>query len=94
MDAFIHTLMTDRNVNVQMKAAEALAKYGKNDYINASLIQALKTQTSPEVQITLIDILVELEAKNAIGELHNILKKREVLDIVKTKAAYGLKVLL
>lgn len=94
VDAFIHTLLTDNNVNVRMKAAEALAEYEKNEYITAALIKALKIQNSPEVQITLIEILVNLEAKDAAGELQNILRKEDVLDIVKNKAAEGLEILL
>lgn len=94
LDAFMHTLMHDENVNVRMKAAEALAEQSNQKYAIAALIKALKTANSPELQITIIDILVELKAKDAVGEFHELLQQDTLMDLVKTKAAYGVDALL
>ena len=94
LDAFAHTLLHDENINVRMKAAEALAEQGNEPYVVAMLIKTLKTAKSPELQITLIDILVDLKAKDALGEFHELLQQDSLMEIVKTKAAYGVDALL
>lgn len=94
IEALIHTLYYDENVNVRTKAAEGLAQFaGERSVINA-LTKALKTEKSPEVQITLIDLLTHLKARGASDTFKNLLKKKDVMDVVKNKAAYGMEVLM
>lgn len=92
--ALIHTLHADENVNVRMKAAEGLAEFAQEQEVIEALTEALKMEKSPEVQITLIDILTNLKAREAKEEFQKLLKKENVMEVVKTKAAYGMEVLM
>ncbi len=94
IEALIHTLHADDNVNVRMKAAEGLAQFAQEPEVVDALTQALKMEKSPEVQITLIDILTHLKAHKAKEEFKKLLKKKDVMEVVKTKAAYGMEVLM
>ncbi|MFN7120351.1 MAG: HEAT repeat domain-containing protein, partial [Saprospiraceae bacterium] len=78
IEALIHTLQHDDNVNVRMKAAEGLAQFARQPEVIKALTQALKIEQSPEVQITLIDILTNLKAHEAKDEFKNLLKKKDV----------------
>lgn len=92
--ALIHTLHADENVNVRMKAAEGLAQFSREPEVLDALTEALRMEKSPEVQITLIDILTNLKAYKAKDEFKKLLKKKDVMEVVKTKAAYGMEVLM
>lgn len=94
IEALIHTLHADENVNVRMKAAEGLAEFAQEQEVIEALTEALKMEKSPEVQITLIDILTNLKAREAKEEFQKLLKKENVMEVVKTKAAYGMEVLM
>lgn len=94
IDALIQTLYFDDNVNVRMKAAEGLAQFGRQPQVVKALTKALKTEKSPEVQITLIDMLTHLKAREAKDEFQNLLKQKGVMEVVKNKAAYGMEVLM
>lgn len=94
IEALIHTLYHDENVNVRTKAAEGLAQFAQERSVINALTKALKTEKSPEVQITLIDILTNLKAHQAKDAFKNLLKKKDVMEVVKNKAAYGMEVLM
>jgi hypothetical protein len=94
LDALIFTLQTDDNVNVRLKAAEALAEFANEQKVINALTNALRTEDSPEVQIALIDVLTNLRAPEALDEFKTLMEKEELLDVVKNKAARGVEVLL
>lgn len=94
IEALIQTLFVDDNVNVRMKAAEALGQFGQQKEVVTALTKALRTEESPEVQITLIDVLTNMKAKEAMDEFKTLMKKDDLLDVVKNKAAYGVEILM
>lgn len=94
VNALIQTLLQDDNVNVRMKAAEALAFFAHEQQVVTALIQALQTENSPEVQIALIDVLTNLKAPEALDEFKNLMENDALLDVVKNKAAHGVEILL
>ncbi len=94
IEALVHTLYFDENVNVRTKAAEGLAQFARERTVINALTKALKKEKSPEVQITLIDILTNLKAHQAKDTFKKLLKDKNVMEIVKNKAAYGVEVLL
>lgn len=94
LEAFMQALNADNSVNVRIKAAEALASFGKDPYALKALIHGLEAQEDPAVQITIIDLLVGLRAKNATGAFERLVRQDNVLDIVKDKATEGIKALL
>lgn len=94
IDALIFTLNNDEHVNVRMKAAEALVEFRHQPTVVEALAKSLEAQESPEVQITLIDILVELGTPKAAPPLQKLIKEDNVLEVVRNKAASGLEILL
>lgn len=87
-------LNNDDNVNVRITAAKALFKYNTNTQVNTILLNSLKIQTEPLVQIELIDYLVNEKNKMAIDELKKLLENQNTNYLVKQYANSGLEVLL
>ncbi len=94
VEALLRTLHTDDNINVRVKAAEALLEFADRPEVIDALVAALPRQEHPEVQITLIDVLVALKAKQAVDEFRHILEAEEKLDVVKNRAAAGIEQLM
>lgn len=92
--ALINTLHYDENVNVRMKAVEALRVFVHEEGVVDALVKALASDQSPEVQINLIDALVEIGARQAVPSLQELVRKEAVIPVVKGKAAEGLSKLL
>ncbi len=93
LDAFIETLNSDKSINVRIKAAEALSIFHQEPYAVEALIRALNRQNDPAVQITIIDLLVEMKAKNASDAFRQLARRDNILDIVREKAKVGMKAL-
>ncbi|WP_259015208.1 HEAT repeat domain-containing protein [Emticicia fluvialis] len=85
----INTLNFDDNVNVRLAACQALARFGDEPMVREGLIQSLKIQTDPNIQITLIELLVIMKEKRASTTLEQISKDKAALDIVRLKAQEG-----
>lgn len=88
--ALVNTLNTDDNVNVRVKAAEALLNFVDHPGVVGALAESLSRQDSPEVQIALIDLLVAARATEAVPGFQEILKRDDVMEVVKNKAASGI----
>jgi len=89
-DILIYTLNNDENVNVREAAAEALFRFHKEPKIRKALVNALSRQTNPLMQITLINMLVELKETSAINEMQKLLMDSETRDLVKTRLETGI----
>ena len=92
--ALINTLNFDDMINVRMKAAQALGSFADDQNARKALISSLAYQESPEVQITIIEILVALGDKRAVPSLRSMSEDQELMDFVRQEAAAGLDVLL
>jgi hypothetical protein len=64
LSALLHTVNYDQNVNVRLAALDALHQSANNEMVRRGLVESLDRQTSPLVQIALIDLLVEASATN------------------------------
>jgi len=89
-DILIHTMNTDENVNVRSAAAEALFQFRKEVGIKVAFINGLSKQDDPLMQITLIDMLVELEATNAISEMEKMLANNDTNELVRRELEAGI----
>ncbi|MHC2992868.1 hypothetical protein OB13_15240 [Pontibacter sp. HJ8] len=90
----ITTMNQDPNVNVRVAASEALYRFHHKKEVRHALVQSLTQQTDPLMQLTLIDMLVDMKEKEAIGELEEMAQRKDLLPIVKDKAAEGLGILI
>ncbi len=94
IDVLVKTLNGDKNVNVRMTAAYALSKYSSLAPVRDSLVKSLSIQTDPILQVTLINILVELREKNAIKPIERIISTKGTMEDVKKVAEKGVKLLI
>jgi HEAT repeats len=94
IEALIRTMNFDDMANVRMKAAHALARLGKDASVRDALIEGLSNEKSPEVQIAIIDALIQIGEKRAVPSLKRIRDDAEVMEVVRTKAASGIHVLI
>lgn len=92
--ALIDRLERDENENVRLKAAEALSRFLKEEGVTKAMIQALELESSPEVQIMLIESLVKGDRKEAVPSLQRLMDREEVPEVVRNVAAYGLETMI
>jgi hypothetical protein len=88
--ALINTMNTDENNNVRMAAIQALAKYTDDKLVVEALVQSLEFQKDPLLQITLINILVNIKEQAAIKSMQKLLLDEETHETVRKLAQKGL----
>jgi HEAT repeat protein len=91
--ALVSTLNNDKNVNVRLAAAYALAKYPAVQSVRDSLVKSLPKQSDPILQVTLINILVEMREKNALKPIEQIITDKKTLNEVRSVAERGAQLL-
>jgi hypothetical protein len=94
IEVLIETLNNDKNVNVRMAAAYALAKFADQNSVRDSLVVSLSKQVDPILQVTLINILVEMKERSAIQQLERIIKDESTLNEVRGVAENGVRQLI
>jgi hypothetical protein len=90
LDALIHTMNHDKNVNVRLAALYSVAKFAGAQVVRDSMVTSLSKQTEPIMQIVLINLLTEKRERKAIGPIREILKNKTTLKPVKDIAEKGL----
>lgn len=85
--ALVTTLATDPNVNVRLSAIDALKSFSAEPRVRDGLIDALPRQPSPLVQIALIDSLVELGERRAVGAFRALAADERANQTVRARAA-------
>jgi hypothetical protein len=95
IEALVTTLNTDASPNVRLAAANALQKFATaNSTVRAELVRSLEFQTEPIVQISLINMMVELEEKSAVNKLKSLIDNEATLPEVRKQAQLGIEVLI
>lgn len=94
LEALIKTMNTDENANVRMAAMNALAKYRNNPKVADALVESLSEQTDPIIQISLINILVEMNEKRAVNQMKQIIDDNSTNESVKKLAEQGVLTLI
>jgi hypothetical protein len=91
ISALFTTLDTDSNVNVRLSSIDVLEKFTNNAAVAQSLIDSIKRQDSPLVQIALIDTLVRIRNRAAAEELKKLKTDTQVNPSVRKRAQWGLQ---
>lgn len=89
-DILVYTMNNDRNVNVRLAAAESLFRFRNDPQIRKALVHSLNQQEDPLMQITLINMLVQIKAKGAISEMEKLLVDSETQNIVRQRLEAGI----
>jgi len=90
LSALLHAVNYDQNVNVRLAALDALRQASSNDMVRHGLVQSLDLQTSPLVQIAVIDTLVEMHEKQAADSLKGLAHEASVNMEVRERAQWAL----
>jgi hypothetical protein len=88
--ALLDTLNQDRNVNVRLAAVDALYLFYGHPEVKEGLIDSLCRQTSPLVQLSLINLLVEIRERRAAEALEQLIQDEKLNPKVKKRAELGL----
>ena len=85
--ALLHAVNHDSNVNVRLSAVDALAKFAASPEVRRALIDSVPVQDSPLVQVALIDLLTQIEARDAVPALRKLAAQPDANESVKVRAA-------
>ncbi len=88
--ALLHAVNHDSNVNVRLSAVDALSKFTADPGLRRALVDSIPVQDSPLVQIALVDLLVQVNARNAVPALRKLTSDRSIDEAVQQRAASGL----
>jgi len=94
VEALLSTLDSDPNVNVRLAAVDALYLFSSYPQVREGLIQSLSRQTSPLVQVSLINLLIEIRERRAAEALKQLIQDEKLTPEVKQKAELGLQQLI
>lgn len=86
LDALLVRLQEDPNVNVRLAAVDAIRKFGKVKEARSGLVAALEDQTSPLVQVAIIDALTELKVRQAVPAIRALETESDIAPVVKERA--------
>jgi anti-sigma factor RsiW len=91
LDALLQAVNHDANVNVRLSAVDALQKFATGPEVALAMVNSIAEQDSPLVQIALIDMLVQLDARGAAPGLARISNDMKMDEMVRQRAAWALR---
>lgn len=86
ISALINTLNSDPNVNVRLAAVDALNRFLDYNHIREKIEQSLIQQTSPLVQISLIDLIAKKGNEIPPEIMNYLLKNKQINPAVQQYA--------
>jgi Putative zinc-finger len=89
--ALLHAVNQDTNVNVRLSAVDALAKFASDPEVRRALADSLAVQDSPLVQIALIDLLVQLQAREGVPVILKLSQDKDANEAVRQRAVSALE---
>ena len=89
--ALLQTLKYDPNVNVRLAALDALLNDREHPSIKTELVKSLPKQSSPLVQIELVDWILQGHEKTSIDVLKKMLNDPDVNKSVKQRIQQGIQ---
>jgi HEAT repeat protein len=90
-NALFDALRHDQSVNVRLAALEALRPLAAQEPVRRQLMDSLSAQPSPLVQISLIDLMVEIRERKAVEALRRISIDENANPTVRKRAGWGLQ---
>ena len=94
LSALLSAVNNDPSVNVRLAAVESLHAFGASPVARTAIVQSIPKQTTPLVQIALIDLLVDLKVSEGSTELKRLSTDETVDASVRERAKWALGKLL
>lgn len=91
LSALLTTINSDQSANVRLAAVDALRNFDKSPVARKGVAQAILKQTSPLVQIALIDFIGELRERAAVPSLQTLLENPETDPNVRSHVLNAMK---
>lgn len=91
MVKLLSILNNDPNVNVRLAAVDALYLFHDYPMVKEGLTRSLSKQSSPLVQMALVDLMVEIRERRAAEALKQLTEEENLNPDVKTRAEQGLQ---
>jgi HEAT repeat protein len=91
LSALLTAVNHDPNVNVRLAAVDALRPFAANQTTRDAVMQSLRQQTAPIVQVALIDLLVDLKETEAAPELQRVATDNATDIGVRQRAEWALE---
>jgi len=92
--SLLDALRYDPSVNVRLAALDALSGAMDESEVRKTLVAALPEQSSPLVQLAMVELVVEARDKESLGVLDKMEKDPKINDVVRKKIQQGIKQLL
>ncbi len=92
INILINTFKNDDNINVRMAAANALSRYSESEDVRNIFMSVLDKEGDPALQITLINLLTQMQEARAKKTFEKILDDENTIEVVKEQIQQGLKV--
>ena len=93
-DALLQTLNFDPNSNVRLVALEALQNFTDNPHVRIGLVHSITNQDSPTVLLGLVNIMLNLQEKNAATHFQKLLQEKSMDNDVREKIEKSIVALL
>jgi len=90
VDSLLNTLALDPNINVRLSALEALYHHADGPEVHAGVLAALSRETSPLVQVAIIDFLTAAKAQEAQPLFERLSQEPAVNETVRAAARRGI----
>lgn len=91
MSALFETLDYDPNVNVRLAALEALTRFSDLASVRQQLIRSLVKQSSPLIQLALVEVIAQVLDTQAIEVFQQLLKEPNLNKTVREQIEMRLK---
>jgi hypothetical protein len=91
LSALLRTVNEDSSVDVRLAAVDALRNFSHSSVARRGLTNALAQQTSPLVQVAIIDALSDLRERSAAPSLRQLIEGSQVDENVRRRAAQALR---
>jgi hypothetical protein len=89
LSALVDTLNHDPNTNVRLSSLDALEKYAGSEAVRKALLDSMRSQDSPLLQIALIDALVHARDRSAAPAFQKMSKDSALNASVKERARWA-----
>jgi hypothetical protein len=90
LNQLISALALDPSTNVRLSALEALYPYADRDVVRAGVLASLPRESSPLVQVSMIDFLVAARDREASPALQQLVRSDQIDQSVREAAKRAL----
>jgi HEAT repeats/Putative zinc-finger len=91
LSALLYTLRHDPSVDVRLAALDAVSRCQDQQVVRDGLVEALKGQQSPLVQVALIDLMVDLKESSVLPTLQRLAKDQTLNQTVRQRAVWAIQ---